>query len=287
MKNAKIIFLFIPIFLVFCFIILPTVWTSVISFYSPDGDFGFSNYEIFTTEKMINFSNFPSFPMGALIHNIIWILISLPLSILFGVIIGALTYDLKGGELFKWIFFIPLIIPGVVLGTIGSILFHNKAGIVPALFGAIGIRSLHVTWFTNTELALFSCILMGLLQSAAYSLIFYSAGFDAIPAEVTEAAKIDGASSFKILTKIHWPMLRPITLILSCLLLLMYFRTFDLVYIMTKGGPGETSDVLGMSLYRHAFYFLNENVAAAIGVILFLGSLVISYFLIRKMVVQE
>ncbi len=286
MKTIRRIFLFIPLFFVFCFIVVPTVWSWVISFYTPNGSLGFSNYKIFANYTMWNISNFPHFPLGAVIHNIIWILVSLPLAILLGLIVAAFTSGLKGGVFFRWIFFSPLVIPGVVIGTLGSIIFHDKAGVVPAFFKAIGIESLDVTWYSRPQLALFSCILIGIMSSVAYSTIFYSAGIDSIPKEVTEAAKIDGASSFKILTKIHWPMLRPITLTLSSILLLTYFRTFDVVYVMTKGGPGEASNVLGLSLYLNAFYFLRQNTAAAIGVVLFLISLITSYFIVRKMVLS-
>ena len=283
-KTIRRVFLFIPIFLISFFIIVPTVWSWVISFYSSDGDFGFFNYKIFANYTMINISNFPSFPLGAVIHNIIWVLISLPLAILLGLVIATFTHGLKGGVFFRWIFFSPLVIPGVVGGTLGNIIFHNKSGIVPAFFRAFGIESLDVTWYSRPQLALFSCILIGIMGSVAYSTIFYSAGVDAIPKEVTEAAKIDGASSFKILTKIHWPMLRPITLTLSSILLMTYFRTFDVVYVMTRGGPGEASNVLGLSLYFNAFYFLRQNTAAAIGVVLFLVSLVTGYFIVKRMV---
>jgi len=285
-KIIKKVFLFIPLFFVFCFIVVPTVWSWVISFYSSDGDFGFTNYKIFTNYTMWNISNFPSFPMGAVIHNIIWILISLPLAILLGLIIADFTNGLKGGAFFRWVFFSPLVIPGVVGGTLGSIIFHKSAGIVPAFFGLLGIESLNVTWYSRPQLALFSCILIGLMGSVAYSSIFYSAGVDAIPGELIEAAKIDGASSFIILTKIKWPMLRPVTLTLSSILLMTYFRTFDVVYVMSRGGPGESSNVLGLSLYMNAFYYLRENVAAAIGVVLFLISLVTSYFIVRRMVLS-
>lgn len=286
LSKTRIIF-FLP-FLVFVltFLIYPLLNTAYLSFLSPTGDFvGLSTYStVLLSKDIINLSGFPKGPpLGALAHNIIWILIHLPLSIFFGLMFAVLLKEVRGGTVIKLIVFLGMVVPMVVAGILTRFIFDGNVGIVPKFFSLLGFQNLSKSWFAHPETALFACILGSVWMWTGFPMIVYSAGLANIPKEYHEAASIDGASFFQTFFHITLPLLKPATVVVLFMTILGELKMFDLVYVATHGGPGGASNVLALQAWVYAFEALDFNRAAATATFLTILMLIASILLVRYM----
>ncbi len=281
----------IPAFLVLAiFVFYPIADTIYVSFLSQGtGNFvGFENYNYVLFQKVNPLINSPNllqgiFPMGALFHNIIWIGIHLPLTILFGLFFAVLLRDVKGGTLIKAIVFLGVVVPLVVGGVLFRYVYDKDAGVVNALLRTIGLGD-YVRDFTQfRDTSLFSVILGSVWIWTGFAMVVYSAGLEGIPQEMYEAAAIDGASRWKTFWRITVPMLRSTTLVVVTLTVLWELKIFDIVYVATAGGPGGASAVLAYDMYREAFSANNLGTGSAIAVILTLMTFGVAAYLVNRM----
>jgi multiple sugar transport system permease protein len=145
----------------------------------------------------------------------------------------------------------------------------------------LGAYARDFTQFRDT--ALFSVILGSIWIWTGFAMIVYSAGLEGIPKEMYEAAEIDGASKWKTFWRITVPMLRATTLVVITLTLLWELKIFDIVYVVTQGGPGGASSVLAFDMYIQAFYANDYGAGAAIAVILTLMTFGVAAYLVSRM----
>jgi len=221
--------------------------------------------------------------MGALIHNIIWIGIHLPLTVLLGLAFAVLLRDVKGGTIVKAIVFLGIVVPLVVGGVLFRYMYDIDAGVVNAGLRLIGLGQYARDYTQFRDTALFSVILGSIWIWTGFSMVVYSAGLEGIPREMYEAARIDGASKWKTFWRITVPMLRATTLVVITLTLLWELKIFDIVYVVTQGGPGGASSVLAFDMYSEAFQANNFGTGAAIAVILTLMTFGIAAYLVNRM----
>jgi multiple sugar transport system permease protein len=281
----------IPAFLLLIiFVLYPIVDTFYVSFLSKGTDnfVGFANYNYVLFEKvnpLINTANILQgiFPMGALVHNLIWIGIHLPLTVLFGLAFAVLLRDVKGGTLIKAIVFLGIVVPLVVGGVLFRYVYDKDAGVVNAALSDIGLGAYARDFTQYRDTALFSVILGSIWIWTGFAMIVYSAGLEGIPRELYEAAKIDGASKWKTFWRITVPMLRATTLVVITLTLLWELKIFDIVYVVTQGGPGGASSVLAFDMYMQAFYGNDYGAGASIAVILTLMTFGVAAYLVSRM----
>lgn len=281
----------IPAFLLLTiFVLYPIVDTVYVSFLSKGrGNFvGLENYNYVLFEKvnpLINTANILRgiFPMGALVQNIIWIGIHLPLTVFLGLGFAVLLRDVKGSTIVKAIVFLGIVVPLVVGGVLFRYVYDRDAGVVNAALRSVGLGAYaeDFTQFRNT--ALFSVILGSIWIWTGFSMIVYSAGLEGIPKEMYEAAEIDGASRWRTFWRITVPMLRATTLVVITLTLLWELKIFDIVYIVTQGGPGGASSVPAFDMYSEAFQANNLGSGAAIAVIMTLMSFGVAAYLVNRM----
>lgn len=272
------------------FVFYPVVATVYTSFISPTtGEFvGFANYDYVLFHgvyPLINTQNILQgvFPMGALIHNLIWIVIHLPLVVFSGMFLAVLLRDVKGGTIIKSIVFLGVVIPMVVGGVLFRFIYDNDAGVANEFLRLIGLGGLTRNWTAFPDTALLSLILGSVWIWTGFSMIVYSAGLQGIPDSMYEAASIDGASRWKTFWRITVPMLRSTTLVVVTMTLLWELKIFDIVYVATNGGPGGASDVLAYEMYNTTFYGRNFPAGAAIAVILTLMTVGIAAYLVNRM----
>jgi multiple sugar transport system permease protein len=301
-KKNSLLFLFrrfftvsrlflIPAFLVLAiFVFYPIADTIYVSFLSKgSGAFvGLDNYNYVLFQKVNPLINAPNliqmdFPMGALIHNLIWIGIHLPLSIFFGLFFAVLLRDVKGGTIIKAIVFLGVVIPLVVGGVLFRYVYDKDAGVVNAGLRTIGLGDYTRDFTQFRDTALFSVILGSVWIWTGFAMIVYSAGLEGIPQEMFEAAAIDGASRWKTFWRITVPMLRSTTLVVVTLTILWELKIFDIVYVATAGGPGGASSVLAYDMYREAFSANNLGTGSAIAVILTLMTFGVAAYLVNRM----
>jgi len=266
------------------FVIFPILQTIYISFLSPSGEFvGIDNYsEILADTSVLNVAGFPKWPpLGALVHNVIWILIHLPLSMFSGLALAIILRNVHGSSIIKSIVFLGMVTPLIVGGIILQYTFTEGIGIISAFFDMLGIEELSRTWIALPNTALFSLIFGSVWLWTGFSMIIYSAGLATIPKEYYEAAEIDGAGPFKTFWRITFPLLKPLTITVITMTILYDLKIFDIVYVATFGGPGKASTVLAFEMWLQAFRFSNFNGAAVIATLLTLLTLVVTIPMIR------
>ncbi len=275
------------IILILLFVVYPILQTLYLSFLSSSGEFaGLSNYsEVLGRKSILNVEGFPKWPpLGALIHNAIWILIHLPLSMFSGLALAIILRDVKGSSIVKSIIFLGMVTPLIVGGIILQYTFTERFGIVTAFFNMLGFKELGRTWTNLPNTALFALIFGSVWLWTGFSMIIYSAGLATIPKEYYEAAKIDGTGPFKTFLRITFPLLRPLNIVVMTMTILYDLKIFDIVFVATRGGPGSASTVLAYEMWLQAFRFSNFNGAAVIATLLTLLTLVVTIPMIRYMV---
>ena len=259
------------------FVVYPVVNTVWLSFFTSDGKFALlGNYaEVLRQPEMFDSRGFVrGFPYGALVHNVMWIVIHLPLTTRLGLALAVILREIRGGAIVKSIVFLGMVTPMVVGGVILRFLFDGNVGILPSLLSLVGLPRRTLTAYPDT--ALFSLIIGSLWLWTPFSMILYSAGLETIPDYVYEAAVIDGASAVRAFFAITVPMLRPVTSVVITMTFLWVLKIFDIVYVATMGGPGGASNVLALQMYMYAFREFNANSAAVVATLLMLVALAVS-----------
>jgi len=292
-RQIKIPLLFLTpaLLLLTIFVLFPVVNTVYISLLNREGEFvGFDNYaEVFGRKEFWNPENLiegkPP-PYGALIHNGIWILVHLPLSVFFGLLLAVLLRDVKGGAIIKSTVFLGVVIPMIVGGVLLRFIYEADAGIVNAFLRVVGLGHLARTWTAFPQTILLALILGSVWIWTGFSMIVYSAGLEGIPMELFEVAKIDGASRWRIFWRITVPMLRPATIVVVTMTLLWELKIFDIVWIIQRGGPGGASMVLAVMMYLRAFLYIPSNfgTASAIATLLTIMTFGFAAYLVNRMV---
>ncbi|MFQ5910688.1 MAG: carbohydrate ABC transporter permease [Thermoplasmata archaeon] len=277
------------------FVFYPTLNTVYLSFFSFEGrtigDFaGLSNYlEVFGRRGFLNVDRLlQGPPMGALVHNGLWIAIHLPLSLVLGLLLAVLLRDVRGGFVVKSIIFLGMVIPMIVGGMLLRFIYDSDAGIVNGALRMIGLGDMAKTFTAFPDTSLISLILGTVWIWTGFSMIVYSAGLEGIPAELYEAARIDGASRVRMFWHITIPMLRPAHVVVVTMTLLWIMKIFDIVYAATFGGPGGSTSVLAFLVYIDAFFKLPPDfgTASAIATLLTLMIFGFAAYMVRSMVKQ-
>ena len=232
--------------------------------YSGFGDFnfiGFSNY--------IRMFQDGSFQI-ALKNNLIYSITTVPLTMAFALSLALmLNRKLYGGGFFKTVYFFPNLTSMVAVGCVWIQIFATKNGPVNQLLRAIGIEN-PPKWFWATSTALLSIVIVVVWKQAGYYMILFLGGLKNIPAELYEAAKMDGAGPWQCFKKVTWPMLSPTTFMVTILTFIASFQVFDIINVTTEGGPGRATRVLVMEIYEQAFRYSKMGYGSAIGFFLFL-----------------
>ncbi|WP_423801385.1 carbohydrate ABC transporter permease [Neobacillus sp. SAB-20_R2A] len=256
-------------------VVFPILASFVLSF----TDWNFvSGYE---NAKFVGFENFskllsnPLFIKG-LINNIILILavpITLILSLGLAVIINKHVYF---KDLFKVIYFMPFISSVVAVAVVFQVLFHPTKGPINHLLMSLGIEN-PPGWIADVTFALPSVMLIMIWTGIGFNLIIYLAGLQNIPKELYEAAQMDGASAWAQFTKITIPLVSPTTFLLFVTGVISSFKVFDLIIVLTNGGPANSTITPVVYLYQQAFIELKTGYASAISIVMFVIILIITY----------
>lgn len=183
----------------------------------------------------------------------------------------------KGRGILRAIVLFPFILPPVVNGLIWKWVYNPNYGFLNGFLYQIGIIRNYQSWLSQPWTALHMIILANLWQGTAFAYILYLGGLQSIPLRLYDAAKIDGASRYQTLTRITLPLLLPITLVIVVLKTILTFKLFDLIYVLTGGGPANSTQVITYYIYKKSFDFLEFGGAAALSYILTLLLLVFVY----------
>jgi multiple sugar transport system permease protein/raffinose/stachyose/melibiose transport system permease protein len=273
-------FLFFPLLIYGVFVLGTMVYSFILSFSNWDGVartfkfIGFTNYI-----KLFNDAQF----YNALKNNIIWVVISLAIPMFLGLLLAVLVdRKIRGENIFKSIFYLPMTISFVVIAVIWSWVYEPNMGILNTFLRAVGLGFLAKAWLASKTTVLYAIIIAASWQLTGYSMILFLAGLRNIHPEIIEATKIDGASNWQSFWHVVYPMLRPVRTVVIGTTLINAFRVFDLVFAMTKGGPGGASNVLAMFMYQESFLKYRMAYGSAIAVIQFLIILIIMIIYLQR-----
>lgn len=205
----------------------------------------------------------------ALGNTLLFTVGTVPVNIALGLLVAiGLNRKVPGRGLLRSIFFVPVVISGVAVALVGAWIFNDSYGVINNALTAVGLDA--VPWLTSQRWAMLSIIAMALWLGIGFNMVIYLAALQSIPPELYEAAQIDGASGWSRFRNITWPLLGPTTFLLVILGVISSLHVFDLIFVMTGGGPGFATTVLVMYLYQSAFQNLQMGYASAMGVVLFL-----------------
>lgn len=209
----------------------------------------------------------------ALGNTVLYSLATVPTSLALGLAVAiGLNRELFARTLLRSAFFLPVVISSVATAVIAAWLFNDNYGVVNAILGRFGIRP--VAWLSTTQWALPSIIITTLWTRIGFCMVVYLAALQSISPSYYEAARIDGATRWQQFRFVTWPLLRPTTFLLLILNVIHSFQVFDLIFVMTGGGPGFSTTMLVQYIYQAAFATSEMGYASAMGVVLFLLVLV-------------
>lgn len=213
--------------------------------------------------------------IGRTAYITVWdVLVGTSLGLLMALLLNTI---LKGRGILRAIVLFPFILPPVVNGLIWKWVYNPNYGFLNGFLYQIGIIQNYQSWLSQPWTALHMIILANLWQGTAFAYILYLGGLQSIPLQLYDAAKIDGASRCQTLTRITLPLLLPITLVVVVLKTILTFKLFDLIYVLTGGGPANSTQVITYYIYKKSFEFLEFGGAAALSYILTLLLLVFVY----------
>lgn len=256
-------------------VLFPILSSFVLSFTDWNFVSGYQN------AKFVGFENFSKLLtntlfLKGLVNNVLLILavpITLLLSLALAVIINKYVY-LK--DLFKVIYFMPFISSIVAVAVVFQVLFHPTKGPINQLLLTLGVKN-PPGWIADVTFALPSVMLIMVWTGIGFNLIIYLAGLQNIPKELYEAAQMDGATAWSQFTKITIPLVSPTTFLLFVTGVISSFKVFDLIIVLTNGGPANSTITPVVYLYQQAFVELKTGYASAISLVMFVIILVITY----------
>ncbi len=184
-------------------------------------------------------------------------------------------------DVYYLILLMPLLINPVVVALIWRMFLHPELGIVNYLLGLIGIAK--VNWLGDPVIAFWTVVLTDIWHQVSFMIVLLLAGLSALPKEPYEAARMDGASMLQSFIHVTLPLMRPVIIVTLLIRLIFAVKTFDLVYVMTRGGPGTATDLISYFIYRSAFFGLNIGQASAMSVLLLVIVLALTAYLYRYM----
>lgn len=230
---------------------------------------GISNYI-----KMFGDSQFKA----AFVNNMVYSLTTVPFTIALSLLLAlALNRRLFAGGFFKTVYFFPNLTSMVAVGCVAMMLFQPVDGPVNQVLRILGISEQNLPqWFMSTKTAMLTVVIVVVWKQAGYYMIMFMGGLKSIPPHLYEAAKIDGANSWKLFWNVTWPMLSPTTFMVTILCIIASFQVFDIINVTTQGGPGRATSVLVFRIYTEGFKNWKMGYASAIAYFLFAIILVVT-----------
>ena len=208
---------------------------------------GFDNFKKVFTDKLF---------FNAVVNTVIWIVAAILLPTLLGLALALLLdSSVKGANIFKSIFYLPICLSAIVVGQIWTWIYQPDWGILNSLLGLASGSSVTYAWLAKPGSALYAVIVAWSWQQTGLAMVIFLAGLTAIPPDLTEAADMEGATRLQRIRHVVLPLLRPATVVVVALMVINSLKGFDILYIMTGGGPFNSSDTLAMHMYNE---FLQE-----------------------------
>jgi multiple sugar transport system permease protein/raffinose/stachyose/melibiose transport system permease protein len=261
------------------FVMLPLAWSLVVSTWSWNGlgqpEFiGLDNYVRALNDRLF---------IGAFTNTAIWLVIAVSVPTAAGLGLAVLLdRPLRGSRIYKSMFYLPITLSLVVVGQVWIWIYQPDWGLLNSVLRSVGLDDLTRSWLGNPDTALIAVIVAWCWQQTALSLILYLAALTTVPTELLEAAAIDGAGPWQQFRRILVPLLRPATVVVISLAVINTLKGFDIVFVLTKGGPFHMSDNLAMFMYSETFFKYQMGYGAAIATALFALAIIVIVIYFRQ-----
>ena len=242
--------------------------------------YSFTDYSLFHPPYFIGLENFKELfadeDFWQVVKNTLFYLIGVPVGLFVALFLASLLNDrtLKLAPLYRSIYFVPVILPMISIGAVWIWIFNVKYGLMNHFLGLLGIKP--IPWLTSYEWSKIPVIITGVWQGFGGSTIILLAGMQNIPGEVYEAAKLDGARGMKMFFRITLPLLSQSIVVVTIMSAIASFQIFDLVMVLTGGGPGRSSASIVQFIYEKAFRSFEMGYASAAAALLFVVIFIVS-----------
>jgi len=210
------------------------------------------------------------------------ILGQIPIGLILAVILNS---SLKGAGFFRSVFFVPMILSTVVVGLLWSTILNSQMGVLNHVLKSIGLESLALDWLGNPDIAMYTVCAVIVWQFVGLYMIIFLAAIQNIPPDIIEAASIDGANEIRKFFSITLPMLWPTVMTAVVLCISGSMRSFDLVFVMTQGGPANATELMATYMYNKTFSVYKYGYGSAVSLVIFVisfGFILISQSLMRR-----
>lgn len=266
-------FLIIPLSLYTVIVIIPLLSSFYYSFTNWNG---FNpHYQWIGLKNYMNITQDPLFT-NAIKNTVIWMIAAVIIPSGFGLAIALVLHArIWGANFFKSVFYLPICLSLAVVGQVWIWIYQPDWGLLNLTLNSLHLKSLTDAWLADPNTALVAVIIAWCWQQIGLAMVIFLAGLTSVPKELTEAAEIDGASYWQSLKHVVIPLLSPATVVVIALAVINSLKSFDVVYIMTKGGPFHSSDTLAMLMYDESFQSYYIGYGSAIAGVLFLIAMVI------------
>jgi len=258
-RIEGILFALPAIIVLALFVVYPAYYTIRLAFYRSDFLFGFTGWVGFDNFKdlltnspdFLDLSHFP--PEGALINNVKWILIYVTFCLVLGLALAVLAGGVRYERAVKSVIFVPMAISATAVGVIWLLVYSPDPNIGTLNAVVHGLGGDPVSWLGKPNTVNYAIIFAYVWASTGFAMVVLSAALKGIPTEILEAARVDGATEWNIFRRIMLPMLSLPLSIVSVWLFINVIKVFDIIYVMTSGGPGTSSRVIAYTMFTETF----------------------------------
>jgi ABC-type sugar transport system permease subunit len=266
------------------FLVYPSLTSVFFSFTDWDGlsatynIVGLQNYLTMLSDPVV---------LQAVINNVIWTIVTIVFPVAIGLALAILLNGkVRGKPVLRMIFYTPAVLPLIAVASIWGWLY-NPQGAINEFLRLIGLGGLAQPWLGQDSTALAAVMVPAIWLRVGFPMLLYLAALQGIPQEMYEAATVDGATRAQQFWHITMPSLRPAHYIVLALSLIDSFKVFDLIYAMTYGGPGTTTQVMGTWMYANVFQYYQAGYGTAIAVAITVVAIIVSIPYVRSQVKEH
>lgn len=275
--NWNVLAFLLPKGILFCgFVVVPFVYTFVLMFQAGTILRGFHFVGLENFQTLFDDDLF----FQTLLHTGLYMLVEIPLTIIVPMVVGLLFSSMIPGiKYYRGLIYIPSLLSVVATSIIWKILIDPDVGLLYKIFN-VGLR-LNIPWLSNSIVAIVFIAIVSLWNSLGFYSIIFMAGFNDIPQTLSEAAQIDGANAWNVFWKIKLPLMKNVIQLVLILVTINSIQVFDVIFVMTSGGPGTSTYTVMWYIYQNVFNGGSVGYGATMGVIMLVVTLVIAVIFMR------
>ena len=227
-----------------------------------------------------NFLDLPSDPYFwlALQHTLVFALLQTVFTVGLGLLLAvAISRRMPGHALYRFVFYLPAMVPAAVAAALWARILEPNYGVLNSFLRMVGLNFFALSWLANVDIALWTVIAVAVWNYCGFPTIVLLAAIEGIPEDLHDAATLDGVNAWHRLRHVIVPLIWPVLVSISVIQLIFSLKVFDIVWVMTRGGPAESTSVLGTYLYKTAFEQHQFGYASAIAMAMFAIIFTVTY----------